>query len=477
MLRSSVPKHLLLAPTATDGGGGGTADAATDTMLESDPSAMSGWMKDLPSLDIPLANQKKEPDGKTVENTGGLAGSGVPAAAKPLNQPTGGDNAVAATGKQPADAAGAKPLDVAAKPDDAKAKEAALAAEKAAETAAKAGEKATEDKWPRSSADWDKYKRVHAEKEGKLQKEIEQRQEKIVTLETQIAEFQKKTVDSNQVAPEIQAQIDSLKKENDEMSRRLQVVDVTQHPKFQSYFANKVNAQKTLAKAILGEEKVAAFEEIVALPSGAYKTEKLDEFVSDLPTLQQVRIGNVLNSLETIEAERTEEIAKANVLKEQLTGEEKAKRENTSKSREKAINEHVASIQKQNPAYQIKPDDAAWNASVNERIAVAKKLLTGEGMKTADLIKAAFDAAQLPVTLQAYKADMAEKDTEIAKLSDELKGVKDQLSKLTAVQPKLDGGGSGGGSDNGTTTTHRPTSGQTPDEALGSFTKALWGAS
>ncbi|MBU6231597.1 hypothetical protein KGP36_02920 [Patescibacteria group bacterium] len=475
---------ILLAP-GNEGASGGGGAAVADPMLESDPSAISSWMKDLPSLDQPNTGiaTKKEPDGATNQNNGGTEGAGVSANAAAAPKP--GVGTADANGAAKNADAGNKAPDAGssnAKSDDAKAKEAALAAAEKEKQDKAAAEKAPEEKWPRSSSDWEKYKRVHAEKEGKLQKEIDTRQEKIVTLEAQIADFQKKTADSSQVAPEVQAKIDALTKDNEEMSRRLQVVDVTQHPKFQAYFSSKITAQKTLAKAILGDEKTAAFEEIISLPDGKYKSEKLEEFVTDLPALQQVRIGSVLNNLESIEAERKEEIEKAGKHKETLTAQQKASKEATSKARDAAITDYVKTIQRDgkdgNPAYQPRKDDENWNTAVNERIATARKILTGDGLKPQDLIKAAFDAASLPATLEAYKQDITEKNGQISKLNEELKGLKEQVSKLTAAQPGLEASNGGGTSGNGSAqpgATNRLQAGATtPDQAMESWTKGLW---
>jgi hypothetical protein len=105
---------------------------------------------------------------------------------------------------------------------------------------------------------------------------------------------------------------------------------------------------------------------------------------------------------------------------------------------------------------------------VDERVAAAKQLLTGQGLKPADIIKAAFHATALPGLLQAYQSDMQAKDGEISKLQK-------QVEALTAAQPGK-GGSTATAAATGETSGKRAeiNKGQTPMEASASFMKSVW---
>jgi len=458
----------LLSPAAAEGGA---------AVAEEDPSAMAGWMADLPALETPETQPPKKTDGTSNAKPGGTGGAGVPAGAKSGdkgNEDAAARDAAARAADESARAAALQNADKSKADTAAKEKaekEKVEADKKAAEEAEKA--KPAEDKWPRSSSDWERYKKVHAEKEGKLQAQIEAGSKELETVKAQLKTVEEQAKEqanaNNEPAPEIKASLDRLTKENEEMSRRLMVLDVTQHPKFQNYFNSKVEGQKTLGKNIVGQEKAPAFEKLLSLPDGEYKNAQLEEFVADLPTLQQSRIGAVLNALDDINRERESEIVKAGQHRETLTTEQKAKTVQNIAARDKLINDTLASLQAENgfsTVFKTKAGDDAHNKAVNERIATVKAVLSGQGVKPAEIVRAAFLSQAVTPILEAYKADMTEKDDTITKLEAQVKA-------LTAAQPA---GGAGGAAAGGDTTTvlPRPKLGQTPGEAMDSWTSGMW---
>jgi hypothetical protein len=470
-----ILNHILRSPAAVEGTT--EAKSAEDLQL-----GMGEWVEALPNLENdgpiqpnepPPPQRKKESDGTTTPQPTGDRGTGLPGAAKPASESAG----------QPADAAQKQRLaDESAKAaaaDKAKA-EAEAAAAKAAEEAKKAEEAAKkvepgQEKWPRNSSDWDKYKKVHADKEAKLQAEIDAREAKLKDMETQLKTVQETAAKAGEASPEVTSKLQRLEKENEEMSKRLQVLDVTQHPKFQAYFENKVAAQKELGKRIVGAEKGPAFEKLLALPDSDYKNQQIEEFVSDLPILQQSRIGAVLNALEGINQEKTAEIAKAGEHRTQLTEEQKVKQAQNAAAKERVINEVTAQITSEKDGmaiFQKRADDVAWNQAVDERIATAKKLLSGQGLKPADIVRAAFHATAVPAILQAYQNDMKESQETITKLEEQVKA-------LTAAQPGAGKGGTGSAANGDTTPRADLKAGMNPMEATNAWTKNLpgWGES
>jgi hypothetical protein len=451
---------LLMAPTTVEGGG---------AVEESDPSALGNWMSGLGNLDgtassppaaPPAAQPKKETDGKADEGSGRTGSTGL----------SGGNSTVA----KPSENASVPPANV--KVADAKpAADADAPGDADSATAKAAGAKEGEDdkeKWPRSSADWEKFKTSRKQEREKLQKEASEKESRIQKLEAQLKEVAETSAKAPEENPEIKARMDRLVKENEEMSKRLQVLDVTQHPKFQAHYESKIKAQKDLAKRIVGEEKATALETVLSLPEGEWKDQQLSDFVEDLPTLQKTRIGAVLNDLERINQERAEDIAKAGELKSKIREEDQTKAKETMVMRERIWNETIKAVQDPkggSPLYQMREGEDEWNQGVTERIDAAKKLLLAQNIKPADVVRAALDATAFPTLLRAYQADLKERDESISKLEA-------QVAALSAAQPSTKNAGSA--STGGETSTRSEMkSGQTPAESMSSFTKNLWSES
>lgn len=218
-------------------------DIETPVQVESDPGAIkSVWMKDWPSLDA------TEPQGQPIkedkENVSPPAPTGKGSDA-PVGKPADSPPAKAEPAK-PEPKAEPKPEPAAAAPE-----------------AKPKGPEPGEEKWPRTSADWDKFKKVRKEREESLRKEIAIREEKIKELTTKYQEVEAKA----SKVPSTDPEVERLKKINDELTNRIMVLDVTQDPRFQTYFENKTQAQIQLAKNIVGAEKAEAIAKALQLPN------------------------------------------------------------------------------------------------------------------------------------------------------------------------------------------------------------------
>ena len=268
--------------------------------------------------------------------------------------------------------------------------------------------------------------------------------------------------------PDIKAEVDRLKKENEEYSARLAVVDVVSHPKFQAYFKGKVDEQIELAKEIVGNEKAETVAKVLLAPDSDYKNLQIEEIVNELTPLQQMRFGPILNSLKMIEREKASEIAKANESKTKLAAESATKTEKVLAENKRIFADVVKSMQDPKngmAVYQMRDGDEKWNAGVKSRIAQVEKILFGApDIKPQDVVKHAMNAAAFPVLLDSYRSDLEAKDGEITKL-------KAQVAELTAAQPTKGGTSSGeGGSE---PTAARSLRGMTPQEAAAAWMKNL----
>lgn len=389
-----------------------TESPVKEVVEETDHTGLkSVWMKNWPSLD------PTEPQGQPVVEEKEEPNVSPPApAAKGNDAPVG----------KPADPA---PPKAEPKPEP---KAEPVAAE---ETPKPKGPEPGEEKWPRTSADWDKFKKVRKEREESLRKEIQTREERIKELTTKYQEVEKKANEVKSVDPEV----DRLKKINDELTNRIMVLDVTQDPRFQTYFENKTQAQIQLAKNIVGAEKADAIAKALQLPNtpeyNDLKNTQIEELIADLSPLQQGRISSVLNILDEIGLERQAEIAKAGQHKGTIAEKNKETQAKAIAARDKMLSDAIMKVQDEKEGmaiFQMRDGDEQWNGGVAERIATARKLLTGDGAKPAEIVQAAFHAAAFPAVLEAYKADMQSRDEQIEKLEAQVKA-------MSAAQPKKGG--------------------------------------
>jgi len=362
-----------------------------ETTDHSPETTVKGWISGLEEIDPPSSAPKeaaasetvKEPDGQTdTRRAGNDDGVGkAPAASAPAKEPA----------PPPADA----------KPDE-----------------AKPADDLGEDKWPRSAQEWKKFK--EARKQA-----IEEREQKIAGLNTSLDELKKKISETPATSPEL----DTLRKERDELSDRLRTVDVERHPKFKAYFDAKLNTQVELAKRIVGPEHAEAAARLMGLPEGEYKNAQIEELMVNMTPLQQSRFGSVLNSVAEVEAERQSEIAKGRENYDRMVEEQKGAQAERAKAVDKAFNDAALKAQdtkEGNFLFQKREGDHDWNRQVEERLSLAKNLLMGKGVTQEQVIAASFYAAATPALLAGYDALHAENEA-----------LKQQVAELSKAAPTL----------------------------------------
>lgn len=468
MLRSKI-QHLL------------NFRAAEAQTLEVDgpPESMAGWMKGLGTIEQPgvAADNKdgQKPNKPEGDNApAGDKGTGAPAA----------DQGADAAAKQAEAAAAAKAE------QDRKAAETAKAAKEAEERKQAELEKAkaapAEEKWPRTSADWDKFKENRKQEREKLEREIKTRDETIAELNNKVKQAEEvaaKGAGNGEIPEPLKKEIDRLTAQVEAYSQRLQELDVTAHPDFQSYFKNKIDEQITLAKEILGDEKGKKFEEIANIPDHPslkeYKKATMDDFLGELSPFEAGSLSYVTTKLREIDHERQGEIAKAKTHSEQLKSKaaenQKNKATQTAAEREKMFNDALAALSDDKigmAVYQKRDKDDTWNKGVEQRASNAKRYLFGApDLKKEEIARAALHAAAFPAILEAYKEDMAAKNKEIETLAGQVKA-------LTAAQPGARNGAGGGGGGEGEGGSHKSTlkEDMNPFEASKAFADSMMAA-
>ena len=287
-----------------------------------------------------------------------------------------------------------------------------------------------EEKIPRTAKDWDAYRAANKKRAD--------------DYESKIGEMQKK-IEEYEKAPKPGAngddpRVTALQKEIDDYSERLRLVDITQHPKFKAFYDGKVNAQIELAKRIVGADHADAIGKLLAMPDNEFRQEKIEAILGELSTLQQARVGSVLNTLTEIETEKTGHIEQAKTdlvaMQEKKKVEAETAKTEGMKKAEAAFATVLSTVQ--NPKdkdslfiFQKQEGNEEWNKGVDDRIAYGKNLLFGQ-TPPQDLIKAALHAAALPGVVKSYQIAL-----------EKIKTLETQVAGLTASTPKLEGGRGG----------------------------------
>jgi hypothetical protein len=241
------------------------------------------------------------------------------------------------------------------------------------------------------------------EEAAALKKQLEQRE----------AEFK--------TAQEWTKEREQLAKQNEELSARLQAVAIERHPKFQAYFGEREKVLVGQAKKIAGErgEHLAA---ILSMPEGVAKNSALNEVLTDLDTVQQSRIGGIVNALEALSLEKQGELAKASEtfkLMQQQQSEQSRKVAEQAKGAFENVLNKWSDPKNGFAVLQTRPDDPEWNARVEQTKSLSRSIFLGENMSLEDKAKASLWAGAGPALLQEVKVLQSQKaalEADLAKL-------------------------------------------------------------
>jgi hypothetical protein len=258
------------------------------------------------------------------------------------------------------------------------------------------------DKWPRSSAEWKKFRETR-------DRNYRERDEKISALEKQLKERDEKLSQlSSTIDPK---EYESVKTERDKLSEALRLAAVERHPRFQQYYDGKINGHVEAAKRIVPTEKADEIATLFKMEDSPWRAQRLEEVMGELTPLQSSRLGAILNSIDELRAERSGEIKRAaddyqKVLTETET-KTKAQQEKSRAEAQKIFEETLKAAQANLAPYQNKDGDEAWNKSVAARIDNARQLLFGS-LPPQELVRAALAASAVPALLEAHQAALAE---------------------------------------------------------------------
>lgn len=274
-----------------------------------------------------------------------------------------------------------------------------------------------QDEWPRNKQNWEKFV---AERD----KGYQEREGRITAAQKERDDLQKQIEELRRSGPS--PELDKITKERDELSERLRISDITNHPRFVQHFQNKIDGQISLAKGIVGTDKADKIASLLQSPAGALRDQQIEELVADLSPVSQSRIGSVINQLAQIDAERAGEIARAKENHATMLAEQESAGKAALARAEQQFSDMISKVQKDNFIFQTKDGDEAWNTEVKNRIEAARTLMFGNpGQET--MMQAALAAVALPALIKHGQSVLAENEK-----------LKKQVAELSAAQPKVE---------------------------------------
>jgi len=253
-------------------------------------------------------------------------------------------------------------------------------------------------------------------------KRAEEAETKLKALQKELDLSKGKAVDSEQ--------IELVRKENEELSKRIQLLDVTQHPKFQAYFAGKERAIADQIKAAAGPELGAKVVGLLAAPDTQERANMLAEAISELPMWNQTKINNYAIQLDQLHTEREQAIADAGKAREALLLEREQTENARKQETERNFNRVMAMAQDPKQGLEVlvpKDGDESHNATVRAAIEQARSIFL-QKLDPEDMARAAMWAAAAPIYREAVFRQGAL-----------IRQYEEQLKAIQGTQPGLAG--------------------------------------
>lgn len=256
---------------------------------------------------------------------------------------------------------------------------------------------ATEDA-PTTAAQWKEFKAKEQARYEALQKEYTELKTKSTTT-----------------APN--GDYETLKKQNEELNKRLAAHAIEKHPKFQEYFDGRIKQQVDTVARLGGDvgKKIAT---VITQPDSDHRNAILNDLMEQLSTVDRSKVGAVMVQLDNIQSERQAEIAKADQTYAKMNQDQTAQYEQRKGHIDKITNEVLESARKAIPLLQPRDGDKQWNQGVKSIEGQVRHLLHGK-LEDRDVAKAAIWSALAPSLLQELNARnirVTELEAHIAKL-------------------------------------------------------------
>lgn len=252
--------------------------------------------------------------------------------------------------------------------------------------------------------------------------EIAQREALLKQRDQELAKYKSGTV----VDP---TEIEAIRKERDEFSKRLEEVSLESHPKFKAHYDGRIESAIADAKGIAGgaADKVT---QLLRLPDSAYKSAQMAEAMADMDDFQKAQLGALVIEIKRIQKERSDKLADA-------PNQHRAMREYEAKEKEVAAAKHKEAFQsvmaKASAGYEVLSEIEGrddWNANVRKLKGEAETLF-------------AQDKSPADLAAMAVKAVSADRYRALFQSTRNLvKAYQKQIAELSAAGPSISGGAS-----------------------------------
>lgn len=249
---------------------------------------------------------------------------------------------------------------------------------------------------PSTSAQWKQYKETQQAKFDALQKEHE-------TLKKSRGETN--------------GDYESIKKQNEDLNKRLAAHAIEKHPKFVEYFDGRVK-QQVDAVARLGGDVGKKIASIITQPESEYRNATLNDLMEQLSTVDRSKIGAVMVQLDNIQSERQAEIAKADQTYAKMNQDQSSQYEQRKSQLEKVAYTELDRARKAIPFLQNRDGDDQWNQGVKSIEGKVQHLLHGK-LSDEQVARAAIWSAVSPQLLQelnSRNARVTELEAHIARI-------------------------------------------------------------
>lgn len=298
----------------------------------------------------------------------------------------------------------------------------------------------SDDDWdskpqPKSSDQWETFKKSRKVERDALRADIKTREDKIEALNKKQAELEAKvqTPARAELSDEIKSKIERLEGENKELHERITVLDVTKNPKFEKYFSEKFTEIYSDAKSVVGEEQASRIERILKFQDPEYRQEQLNAFYADMED-EGARddLRAIVRDLKKVERERDGEVKKADEHRATIQAKAALEAERNTSHLKGMFEQAVKGVQdpeKGFAPFQLRDGDENWNKGVQTRLDEVRKLLfSPQELSQEAAARYAFAAVGIAPIVESYKADKSAWAQEKANLEA-------QINELKGAQP------------------------------------------
>ena len=261
-----------------------------------------------------------------------------------------------------------------------------------------------------------------------IKQERDEAKRRIEELSGKVSELEEKASSSDEY--------DRLKSEFDELSELVSLSNLERHPKFKKQFTEPINSQIERATIYVPEEQRQELVRILKMPASPKRADALDELTGELPASRQAYIQSAVNRIDEIAHERDDQLQSSRASYEKMIAEEQEGNEAQIAKRNKALERSFSTMlneaQENIPIYQTREGDDEWNAGVQERVGLARKILMEQN---------SFEDAATAALWAASGGALVEQNAGLVEHNRRLQA---QINKLKGAEPEAAGASTGG---------------------------------